>query len=196
MGKMFSQTETLNITGAWLQSIGTAIVAIAETEYVLNETPIDNLIIIGNSFQAAGNSLQGFAGIIQQPASPPLSTVGSFTQASGNVTEIYSASLNIMNLNEQSQNYNILGSSLQSIGAALEASSEIQQQDPYSLEITIGYSLQSLGAGLEAIGGIYVKKDKPKIGNYITAIGSYLQFIGATIAAIAITKQALLLSPK
>mgnify|MGYP005750874777 CR=1 FL=1 len=189
---MFSQTETLSISGAWLQSIGTAIVAIAETEYVINETPIDNLIIIGNSFQGAGNSLQGFASILQQPTSPPLSTVGSFTQASGNVTEIYSASLNKMNLTEQSQNYSILGSSLQSLGATLEASSESQQQDSFSLEITIGYSLQSLGAGLEAIGGIHVKKDKPTIGNFLTVIGSYLQFMGATIAAIAITKQALL----
>ncbi|WP_100333941.1 DUF6944 family repetitive protein [Bacillus alkalisoli] len=188
---MFSHTETLNISGAWLQSIGTLIVAVAETEYVNNQTPIYDLIIIGNSFQGIGNSLQGFAGILQQPESDPISILGSFTQASGNATGVYSAALNIQSLTTKSQDYNILGSSLQSLGAGLEASSESTQSDPFSLEITIGYSLQSLGAGLEAIGGLYVKKSKSTTGNLMTLIGSYLQFYGATIAAIAITKQAL-----
>ncbi|MGP4081852.1 DUF6944 family repetitive protein [Pseudalkalibacillus sp. R45] len=54
--------DLLEVTGAWIQVIGTAIAASRETLLVLENDEEDFngncLVMIGNAIEAAGNSLQ------------------------------------------------------------------------------------------------------------------------------------------
>lgn len=186
--KMAAYEELLEITGAWIQSAGTAIAAIGETmvageqaEYVTGE----RLVVIGNGIEATGNSLQAIA--LSSNVTRTFSTLGSWLQAAGNTTNAVAGIVLLYGDEKAGLKLDILGDSVQSAGAAFEANF-VDGSLPFAGAIIIGEYLVSLGAALEAIGAYYILKEKKKLGDGIQAFGSYLQFAGATTIASALTK--------
>jgi hypothetical protein len=77
------------------------------------------------------------------------------------------------------QTLNILGSGIQSVGAAIEASGHIE---PLEINIeALGYNTISFGSFLYAIGLFWGLKGSDKIGNYLLLVGSWIQVIGGIL---------------
>ncbi|NMH70802.1 hypothetical protein HF072_18655 [Bacillus sp. RO3] len=185
------------ITGAWTQVIGTVIAAIGETVIIQEERnkqeqPIGfRLVSIGNGIEATGNALQGVGAEKLSDGSfeETIRVIGDWIQASGNATNVVAAELQFAGRELEGLNLDVLGDTVQSIGAGLEAYGATLETREFSDLLAAGNTLQSLGAAIEAIGEVYILKEKKDIGLQITAFGSYAQAAGATIAAIALTKQ-------
>ncbi|AZB42743.1 hypothetical protein CEF21_10810 [Bacillus sp. FJAT-42376] len=178
----------LEITGAWIQSIGTAIAAAGETlvagkesEYELGE----KLVVIGNGVEATGNALQAIA--LSTLGTRPFSVLGSWLQAAGNSTNTVAGILLLRGEETAGLKLDILGDSIQSAGAAIEANF-VDERLPFAEAIVIGEYLLSLGAALEAIGAAYLLQKKKEKGNALQAFGSYLEYAGATLVAASLTK--------
>ncbi|WP_173104735.1 DUF6944 family repetitive protein [Bacillus sp. KH172YL63] len=184
------------ITGAWTQVAGTVIAAIGETMIIreerLNQEPVGlRLVSIGNGFEAAGNSLQavGAEKLSDGSIGETYRVIGDWIQASGNVTNVIAAEVQLKDSEFEGLNLDIFGDTIQSIGAGLEAYGATLITRDYARLLAAGNSLQSLGAALEAIGEVYILKEMRETGLLITAFGSYAQAAGATIAAVALTKE-------
>ncbi|WP_338781670.1 hypothetical protein [Metabacillus sp. FJAT-52054] len=185
---MAAYVVILEITGAWIQTAGTAIAAIGET-LVAGEEPGYNtgekLVVIGNGVEAAGNALQAIA--LSSDLNRTMSSLGAWLQAAGNTANA-AAGIIILNGDEKAGlMLDILGDSIQSAGAAIEANF-VDGSLPFAGAIVIGEYLISLGAALEAIGAYYLLKGKKVSGDAIQAFASYLEFAGAGTIAAALTK--------
>ncbi|MBS2968769.1 hypothetical protein J9317_08370 [Metabacillus sp. KIGAM252] len=178
----------LEITGAWIQSAGTAIAAIGETMVAGEEAGYvtgERLVVIGNGIEATGNSLQAIA--LSSNVTRTFSSLGSWLQAAGNTTNAVAGIVILYGDEKAGLKLDILGDSVQSAGAAFEANF-VDGSLPLAGAIITGEYLVSLGAALEAIGAYYILKGKKKHGDAIQAFGSYLQFAGVTTVAGALTK--------
>ncbi|BCB02440.1 hypothetical protein KH172YL63_05730 [Bacillus sp. KH172YL63] len=172
------------------------IAAIGETMIIreerLNQEPVGlRLVSIGNGFEAAGNSLQavGAEKLSDGSIGETYRVIGDWIQASGNVTNVIAAEVQLKDSEFEGLNLDIFGDTIQSIGAGLEAYGATLITRDYARLLAAGNSLQSLGAALEAIGEVYILKEMRETGLLITAFGSYAQAAGATIAAVALTKE-------
>lgn len=178
----------LEITGAWIQTAGTAIAAAGET-LLLGEDPGfetgEKLVVIGNGVEAAGNALQAIA--LSSEANRTMSSLGSWLQAAGNTTNAVAGMIILAGDETAGLKLDILGDSVQSAGAAIEATF-VDGSLPFAESIVIGEYILSLGAALEAIGAYYLLTGKRMSGNALQAFGSYLEFAGAGIVAAALTK--------
>ncbi|WP_175986916.1 DUF6944 family repetitive protein [Bacillus sp. Marseille-Q1617] len=183
--------ELMILTGAWIQVLGTVIAAIGETILVKEEHAGFRLVSIGNGFEAAGNSLQAAGAEKASDGSEGerLRITGDWFQAAGNVTNVRAAELQFSGEEIEGLSLDVIGDSVQSIGAAFEAYGASIGDASFKKLLTTGNTIQSLGAALEAIGETYVLKGERALGLQITAFGSYAQAAGATIAAVALTKE-------
>ncbi|MGR3762755.1 DUF6944 family repetitive protein [Rossellomorea sp. NS-SX7] len=183
--------EIIVLTGAWIQVLGTVIAAIGETILVKEEHIGFRLVSIGNGFEAVGNSLQAAGGEKASRGSDGerLRITGAWVQAAGNVTNVRAAELQFSGEEVKGLKLDVIGDSVQSIGAELEAYGASLGDARFKKLLTTGNTIQSLGAALEAIGETFILKGEREIGLQITAFGSYAQAAGATIAAVALTKE-------
>jgi hypothetical protein len=179
------------LTGAWIQVLGTVIAAIGETVLVKEEHAGFRLVSLGNGFEAAGNSLQAAGGekVSSGSDGERFRITGAWIQAAGNLTNVRAAELQFSGEEIEGLNLDVIGDSVQSIGAELEAYGASIGNARFKKLLTAGNTIQSLGAALEAIGETYILNGERELGLQITAFGSYAQATGAAIAAVALTKE-------
>lgn len=195
---MEAYSELLEITGGWIQVLGSGISSIGET-IIVGEEDSDadivgnKLLIIGNGVEATGNSLQaiGRSKSDSNGEGRTIDILGTWMQAVGNSANVASAVLELKGEEEEEEvvKLDLVGDILQSIGATFEAVSSCMSDSEFAQLATTGNSLQALGAAIEAIGAIYLLKNKKKQGEQIQALGSYAQTTGATMVALASTKE-------
>jgi hypothetical protein len=183
--------ELILLTGVWFQVMGTAIAAIGETILIKEEHEGYRLVSIGNGYEAAGNSLQAIGAEMLSGGEEGerLRMTGDWIQAAGNLTNVKAAELQFSGEELEGLNLDLVGDSVQSIGAALEAYGASIGNTRFKKLLTAGNTIQSLGAGIEAIGETFILKGEREAGLQITAFGSYAQAAGATLAAVALTKE-------
>lgn len=148
--------EFVTVSGAWIQAVGTVIAAFATIEELTKEQYAkEKYEIAGNALQAIGNALQ----VIVQPGKS-LEKMGGELQALGNTSVIIGVTLDIYEKDTINEVLEIVGNSLQSIGAGLAAIEELQDVVVSSQIEAIGNTLQSIGNGLQALQGIYNIEDE------------------------------------
>ncbi|OIJ11822.1 hypothetical protein BKP37_15400 [Anaerobacillus alkalilacustris] len=171
------------LIGAWLIAIGTIVAAIAEVRELVGLNEVNNkLVAIGEGIQAVGAMLGGLETI-----DDPLNFVGDWIDGAGAATSSYAAYLQDKDeeSDEDTARLEILGASLQSMGASMSAvADKLAGEDILSF----GNVMQGFGAGLEAIGGIYDLNEKENEGQPIITIGAIIQALGANLNAVVITK--------
>jgi hypothetical protein len=183
--------ELILLTGAWIQVLGTVIAAIGETILVNEEHAGFRLVSIGNGFEAAGNSLQavGAEKVSDGSEAERFRITGDWIQAAGNLTNVKAAELQFSEEEIEGLNLDVIGDSVQSVGAALEAYGACIGNARFKKLLTTGNTIQSLGAALEAIGETFILREERELGLQISAFGSYAQAAGAAMAAVALTKE-------
>jgi hypothetical protein len=179
------------LTGAWIQVLGTVIASIGETILVKEDHAGYQLVSIGNAFEAAGNSLEaiGAEKLSGGEEGERLRITGDWIQAAGNLTNVKAAELQFSREEIEGLNLDLIGDSVQSIGAALGAYGANIGNTRFKKLLTAGNTIQSLGAGIEAIGETFILKEERELGLQIAAFGSYAQAAGAALAAVALTKE-------
>ncbi|EWG11038.1 DUF6944 family repetitive protein [Cytobacillus firmus] len=183
------EEDDLLTVGAYFLVAGTFISAIGETMKPDVNNVNKKLIRDGNGVQAVGNSLQGFGRISLAEESETANLygiIGSFTQAGGNSINTAANNIEIQNPSVSVSGFNSLGSTIQSMGAALEAAGvENDENNLLSNLETLGYSLISVSAILDAI-GILIEDEKSIQKRVLLAAGGWLEFIGAVLGAYVI----------
>ncbi|WP_404321458.1 hypothetical protein LG298_13425 [Cytobacillus firmus] len=186
---MYLEGDDLLTVGAYFLVAGTFISAIGETMKPDVNNVNKKLIRDGNGVQAVGNSLQGFGRISLAEGNETANLygiIGSFTQAGGNSINTAANNIEIQNPSISVSGFNSLGSTIQSMGAALEAAGvENDENNLLSNLETLGYSLISVSAILDAI-GILIEDEKSIQKRVLLAAGGWLEFIGAVLGAYVI----------
>lgn len=186
---MYLEGDDLLTVGAYFLVAGTFISAIGETMKPDVNNVNKKLIRDGNGVQAVGNSLQGFGRISLAEGNETANLygiIGSFTQAGGNSINTAANNIEIQNPSVSVSGFNSLGSTIQSMGAALEAAGvENDENNLLSNLETLGYSLISVSAILDAI-GILIEDEKSIQKRVLLAAGGWLEFIGAVLGAYVI----------
>ncbi|WP_282172464.1 DUF6944 family repetitive protein [Cytobacillus firmus] len=186
---MYLEGDDLLTVGAYFLVAGTFISAIGETMKPDVNNVNKKLIRDGNGVQAVGNSLQGFGRISLAEGNETANLygiIGSFTQAGGNSINTAANNIEIQNSSVSVSGFNSLGSTIQSMGAALEAAGvENDENNLLSILETLGYSLISVSAILDAI-GILIEDEKSIQKRVLLAAGGWLEFIGAVLGAYVI----------
>ncbi|MCF6139419.1 DUF6944 family repetitive protein [Pseudalkalibacillus berkeleyi] len=184
--------EFLETVGAWVQVLGTLISASGLTIIVLeddeNSLEGNSLTLIGNGVEAFGNSIQAIGRTKKSVGEDVEGILGAWFQSAGNITNSKASYLIISGHEVEGLKLDILGDSIQSIGAFFESVS-LAESDLLNAEFASqGELIQSLGAMIEAMGVLSILKDEVDEGTQIQAFGSYAQLAGATMTAIAFTK--------
>lgn len=186
---MYLEGDDLLTVGAYFLVAGTFISAIGETMKPDVNNVNKKLIRDGNGVQAVGNSLQGFGRISLAEGNETANLygiIGSFTQAGGNSINTAANNIEIQNPSISVSGFNSLGSTIQSMGAALEAAGvENDENNLLSNLETLGYSLISVSAILDAL-GILIEDEKSIQKRVLLAAGGWLEFIGAVLGAYVI----------
>ncbi|CAM3814347.1 hypothetical protein GCM10009865_02690 [Aeromicrobium ponti] len=191
---MYLSGEEYLSFGSYFLVLGTLISAIGETMQGSDLKNINKkLIRDGNAVQALGNSLQGFGRIrltekIEED-SHLYGIIGCFMQAGGNTINSAASNIEIENPSPAITRFNSVGSSVQSMGAALEAAGEANRESDHlnNLEV-LGSSLISVAAMLDSA-GILIRDEMSIQKRLLLATGGWLEFIGASIGAYAISKR-------
>ncbi|MCE7793897.1 hypothetical protein K8O68_16000 [Salipaludibacillus sp. CUR1] len=173
-------------TGAWLDATGSTLSASAAAGNLAGLNEINNkLTAVGEGLQAAGALIIGTVS-----ADDPLDFAGNWIDGAGAATSSLAAYLQYIDEENGADNIrlDILGDSLQSMGASISALSDYSTGET---GIAAGNALQGLGAGLEAIGGTYELREKEE-AQLLNTVGAALQAIGATLNAILVTRDILL----
>ncbi len=170
------------LIGAWIDAIGTIITAYSEMRaYVGLDEYNNQLVAIGDGLQALGTMIVGTV-----TEEYPIIFTGSWTQGAGAATSSYAAYLRqVEGEDDENVRLEIVGDSLQSLGASLVAFGEYSKgNNLYALTS----SLQSLGAGLEAIAANYELASRPE-ARLIAMLGASIQALGSNLFAIKVTKE-------
>ncbi|SES16251.1 hypothetical protein SAMN05518684_109134 [Salipaludibacillus aurantiacus] len=172
-------------TGAWLDAIGSILSASATAGNFGGLNEINNkLTAVGEGLQAAGTLINGTVS-----TDDPLDFAGNWIDGAGAATSSLAAYWQYIGDENGADNMrlDILGDSLQSMGASISALSDYSAGEA---GMAAGNALQGLGAGLEAIGGTYELRKKEEAQLLIT-VGAALQAIGASLIAILVTRSAI-----
>lgn len=170
--------EHLIVTGSWLDVIGLILSAIGATKEIKRESDLaKQMIIVGEGIQAIGASLIAIGVEDADQAR------GSWIEAAGAGTTSYGVAVQKAGNTQSGIRIEILGDTLQSLGAALSAAAEDNRI------LVAASKIVSAGAALEAIGAVYSLHGKEEKGKRINALGSWIQTLGGTISAIVVTKE-------
>jgi hypothetical protein len=190
---MYLEGDELLTIGAYLLVAGTFISAVGETMDPADNSLNKRLIRDGNGVQAVGNSFLGFGRIHLAEGNEEANLygiIGSFTQAGGNSINTAASNVEFQNPTVSVSGFNALGSTIQSMGAALEAEGvEYGENIMLSNLEAFGYSFISLAAILDAA-GILIEDEQSIQKRVLLAAGGWLEFIGAVIGAYALIKAA------
>ncbi len=194
------QGEEILTAGAWILTGATLIAAIGETILLFDEDNdrAEELVVLGKSAESAGNLIQGTARLKTFHADPSdakmLSTIGCYMQAAGNASIAAGTQREIDTEEEEGVQEVIIGSSIQSIGAGLEAAGAAGEEPAPSQSLEVaGNVVISYGAGVEALGGLFFQQEKEEEARLLFFFGSWTQFIGAVMELIAVSLAADLL---
>lgn len=176
--------DQLELTGAWVQAIGTVTAAIGASpiKSVSNDF-LEDLGLIGNELQATGNAI--LAGTADEGS---LEQLGNAVQASGNVIEVGGY---ILPVEEETQNdlFNA-GNIIQAVGGSVALSALFdgtpEVDDLYDL---YGNILQIIGNSLQAIGGNQRLSEQESF--QLNFVGSWIQATGSVISAIGVSREIL-----
>ncbi|KON88217.1 hypothetical protein AF332_16335 [Sporosarcina globispora] len=191
---MYLEGDDLLTIGAYFLVAGTYISAIGATMKPDDNNFNKKLIRDGNGIQAVGNSLQGFGRISlaegNEEAGNLYGIVGSFTQAGGNSINTAANNFEIQDPSVSVSGFNSLGSTIQSMGAALEAAGVANGENNILSKLeALGYTLISLSAILDAI-GILIEDEISIQKRLLLAAGGWGEFIGAALGAYVIIQAA------
>lgn len=190
---MYLEGEELNVVGANLLAIGAFISAVGETGAHPAEEINKKLIRDGNAVQAVGNTLQGVGRLklMDEPEEEKNvlgRMVGTFVQASGNTINSLATNMEIESPSVENTRFNSLGSTIQSMGAALEATGVAQVGEGTSPNLELaGLSLITLGTILDSI-GVLTSEEKKKQKRILLFTGGWVEFAGTVLIAYALNK--------
>jgi hypothetical protein len=173
MGNEFKATF-----GAWIQAVGTVLSAIGNTpSKSLSDDTLEQIDIMGNEMQAAGNALEADA--INNPFD--LTKIGNQVQSIGNLTVLSGL---IIDFNEVTkQELDIKGNLLQALGGSAAVADSLDEERTLDELLSIyGNALQVIGNSLQAISGI-MELNNEDSGD-LNVIGSWIQAVGAVLAAL------------
>lgn len=187
-----SNAEDLELSGGWIILIGTLFSAFGETRNLAESESGIKSVILGNSVEAFGNTLQaiGLGKLYDIEGKQPFLTgsVGCWLQAGGNATNAVATTMVEEGEEIPGFRLNAIGSSVQSYGAYLEGYANTQREYFYEKETLItGNYLIALGSALDAIGQVYLLQEQEEAGGIIIAIGAWVQVIGAYLEVYAIS---------
>lgn len=173
------QEVDLILGGALLVVLGTLFTATGQTTVTLkHDEEGKRFIIKGNGIEGFGNTLQAIGR--QREGQSTKSILGSWLQAGGNFTNSVATNIELEGAEAEGVSLNMIGSGVQSIGAALEAKGELEHSHLKNVELeVIGFKLISIGSLLDTYGEALVLKDKIKLGNKVLLVGAWIQVIGA-----------------
>jgi hypothetical protein len=173
MGNEFKATF-----GAWIQAIGTVLSAIGNTPIKsVSEDTLENIDIVGNELQAAGNALEADA--IKNPGN--LTKIGNQIQSIGNLIVI---SALMIDFNEVTrQELDIKGNLLQALGGSAAVADSLDEERTLDELLSIyGNALQVIGNSLQAVSGI-LELNNEDSGD-LNVIGSWIQAVGSILSAL------------
>lgn len=111
--------------GAFLVVFGTLFTATGQTKVTINHDEEGKRFIIkGNGVEGFGNTLQAIGK--QKEGQSTISILGSWLQAGGNFTNSVATTIELEGAEVEGVPLNMIGSGVQSIGAALEAKGELR----------------------------------------------------------------------
>ncbi|WP_347550077.1 hypothetical protein ABFG93_00725 [Pseudalkalibacillus hwajinpoensis] len=193
---MVVYAELLEVTGAWIQTIGAAVASIGDTIIVREEINTRaeeagvKLYTLGNGIEATGNSLQavGRSKKRREDNGRDFAILGTWLQAGGNIANVVAGALVLKGEIQEALNLDLIGDVCQSTGASFEALGVSLNLSEFAPIIIAGEIVQAISVAVEAIGVIYIKQRKREMGEQIIALGSYGQTAGAALASIGITR--------
>ncbi|MFV8828697.1 DUF6944 family repetitive protein [Alkalihalobacterium sp. APHAB7] len=166
------------VTGSWLDAIGQFLSAIGYTLQLQEKRDVNlRKVVIGEGLQAVGNALQA---VVEED---PIARTGDWIEAGGAATTSIAVALQLEEENLEYQRLEVLGDTLQSLGPAISASVEDNN------ELFVALYLQSIGAAIEAIGAVKEIRGLGRLGLQLSAIGNWIQALGATIQAVVLTRE-------
>ncbi|MDE5415181.1 DUF6944 family repetitive protein [Alkalihalobacterium chitinilyticum] len=166
------------VTGSWLDAIGQILSAIGYTLQLQEERDANiRKVVIGEGVQAVGNALQA---VVEED---PIARTGDWIEAGGAATTSIAVALQLEEENLEYQRLEVVGDSLQSLGPAISASVEDNN------ELFVALYLQSIGAAIEAIGGLKEIRGLGRLGLQFSAIGNWIQVLGTTLQAVVLTRE-------
>ncbi len=189
---MYLEGEEMIVVGANLLAIGAFISAVGETGAHPVEEINKKLVRDGNAVQAVGNTLQGVGRLklMDEPEGEKniLGMVGTFVQAGGNTINSLATNVEIESPSLENTRFNSLGSTIQSMGAALEATGVAQVGEGMSPNLEVaGLSLITLGTILDSV-GILTSEEKEKQKRILLFAGGWVEFAGTVLIAYALNK--------
>ncbi|HEY4552380.1 MAG TPA: hypothetical protein VIG80_04235 [Bacillaceae bacterium] len=183
--------ETKQLTGAWIQAIGTVTAAVGSTpSELLHEEHQRSLALWGNVLQASGNSL-----IADAERNFTLGKLGNIIQAIGNLTVV--AGILLPLTEKAKQTFDINGNLIQAVGGGVSLSEGLGEQGTSGEEIyAIGDTLQVIGNSFQAFGGSLMLREwdeedvENKRGILLGFQGGWIQAAGSVLQALQQTKDA------
>ena len=185
-GERVEQEFDLIFIGALLVVLGTLTTATGQTKVTVTlDEEGKRLIIKGNGVEGFGNTLQAIGR--QREGQSTISIFGSWLQAGGNFTNSVATNIELEGEELEGASLNMIGSGIQSIGAALEAKGELEHTHSMNLELeVIGFKLISIGSLIDTYGDALVLKDKIKLGNTVLLVGAWIQVVGAIFVVLGL----------
>lgn len=186
---MNEEKKNIDVFGAWLIVAGTLLNASGETIALAgSERAALKATGAGNAVEASGNALQ--AAVRTGEPQNRLSAFGAWVQAAGNSANAAARVPLLSDDLREGYQLDVIGNTVQSIGAAAEAIAASSARDRlFKEQLTAGYLLIAGGAVIDAVSGVYFLKERSEKGRALGWFGGYLQATGALLAADALSSE-------
>ena len=185
--------EELIYSGSWIIAVGTVIAALGVTqETMTGEEQGKELVAKGSAIEAFGNTFQALGNtalfLDEKRQSSIQTIIGCWLQAGGNSTIAIGTEIEIHESEDEGLRLNAIGSGVQSLGAAFQASgaAEAELSITRNLEVA-SENLTTLGALLESIGSIFLLSKKDLSGVRLSLIGSWIQVVASFLEVYTLT---------
>ncbi|MFF3022489.1 DUF6944 family repetitive protein [Gottfriedia sp. NPDC057948] len=181
----------LVLIGGYFLILGTLTSAVGvSSKKIISEDFGRDLFAKGNAIEAFGNSIQaiGREKLYKKEKHEYELTImlGSWIQASGNITNTIATTLEREGFEEEGHKLNTIGSVIQAIGAQIETTGTLDEGTQLAKIEAYGNELIALGALIDGIGNAALLNDKIILGENLLLVGSWVQVFGAILIVYAL----------
>ncbi|MFF2875818.1 DUF6944 family repetitive protein [Gottfriedia sp. NPDC057991] len=181
----------LVLIGGYFLILGTLTSAVGvSSKKIISEDFGRDLFAKGNAIEAFGNSIQaiGREKLYKKEKHEYELTImlGSWIQASGNITNTIATTLEREGFEEEGHKLNGIGSVIQAIGAQIETTGTLDEGTQLAKIEAYGNELIALGALIDGVGNAALLNDKIILGEHLLLVGSWVQVFGAILIVYAL----------
>ncbi|MGG0177337.1 DUF6944 family repetitive protein [Gottfriedia acidiceleris] len=181
----------LVLIGGYFLILGTLTSAVGvSSKKIISEDFGRDLFAKGNAIEAFGNSIQavGREKLYKKEKKEYELTImlGSWIQASGNITNTIATTLEREGLEEEGHKLNAIGSIIQAIGAQIETHGTFEEGTQLAKIEAYGNELIALGALIDGAGNAALLHDNIILGEHLLLVGSWVQVFGAILIVYAL----------